>query len=205
VGDGAVALHRDEVHLNVPDDYLSLTFKTKESIAWAVRQGFTHIFRAFTDTHLDLGRLAASEFAQHDYFGNGAGLQAAGFHFAHGGPGYWLGPRGINIVLDSPIRKETIETDKYEDKWVGRVMYAVGMIPWDDKRFSMGWSYGKDEPAVLEHNETISEHLSSSQGQYFPDWMYSAHARRFGMPYSSEYRRRKGCNCKHCRAKEDEL
>jgi len=203
IGDGAVSSRADEIKLNVPDDYLSLTYKSKESLAWAVRQGFTHAFRAFTDTHLDVGRLAQSGFAQHDYVGNDAGLQSAGFQFTHGGPGFWTGPRAINILLDSPILKEKYETDRYEDQWAGRVLYERGMVPFDDKRYSMGWSYGKDEPAVLEGNDTISEHLSSSQGQYFPDWMYAAHARRFGVPYTSKERRRKGCNCAHCRNQEE--
>ena len=195
LGDGNKQRWADEVILNVPDDYLSLPFKTKHSIEWAVRCGFTHIFRAFTDTFIDTHRLLYdSNYASHPYIGN-----RSKDGFVHGGPGYWLGPKAIKILIDAPIEKSKFENDKYEDQWVGRVLALHGIHCRDDKNYSMGWSYGLDEQDPLETNEIITVHLSGeSSGQYDKDWMGQVYAKRYKLPYKPTVPRLKGCNCKRC-------
>jgi hypothetical protein len=197
VGDGGIAT-RDTVKLNVPDDYLGLTFKTKESLAWAIRNGFTHVFRSFTDTYVDVKRLADSNFADHDYTGNRSDAQAGGYRFAHGGPGYWLGPRAIHILLDAPIEKEKYDWHKFEDQWVGSTLHSHGIVCVDDKRYSMSMSYLKSEADPLEDNDLISAHLSNLTNQYHPDWMREVHSKRYGLDYKPTIAREKGCMCENC-------
>lgn len=192
VGDGVFARQSDEVKLNVPDHYLAMPLKAKASLAWAVRNGFTHVFRCFTDSYVDVFRLADSRFQNHDYIGNFVD------GFAQGGPGYWLGPKAISIVLDCPIRPEKFEADKYEDQWIGRVLCGVGM---DDKRYSMGMSLKKAEPDPLHENDVVSVHLSMWTNQYDRDWMHQVHARRHKLPFlASVPRLPHQCLCQHCRS-----
>ena len=205
VGDGAFARQSDEVKLNVPDNYLSLPLKTKESLAWAVRQGFTHAFRAFSDTYIDTARLQDDGSWRWDYVGN---LCDRELPFMHGGPGYWLGPKAIALLLDSPIDVTRFENDIYEDQWVGRVLNGRVVLR-DDKRYSMGMSYKMAEPDCLVDNDVITVHLSMWTNQYDPDWMRQVHAARFGDRHEALVPRDPHqCMCKTClliKAKKERL
>jgi hypothetical protein len=194
VGDGALRGGPDEIQLNVPDG--DLTLQTKESLAWAVRNGFSHVFRAFPDTYVDTYRLLKSNWQDHIYTGNEQ--YSGGYTFAHGGPGYVLGPKAIHILLDSPIEKHDLH--KSEDQWVGHSLGLRGIVCHDDKRYSLSKSWAKDEADPLEDNELISAHLSNYAGKYEPQWMHATHAARHGRPFEITIPRLKGCNCDHCMA-----
>lgn len=173
------ALATDEIMVEAPDNYYSLPMKTALSVRWALNLGYTHFFRAFTDTYVDTGRLLRSGFENHEYVGNMCGFHVAGF--MHGGPGYWLGPQAGQIVANElPVH------EKFEDQWVGKMMrrHNIGFVP--DFRYSMGTSYDRRELPSLPTNDIISEHLSNSAiyehknvPLYDPSMMHGRHSNRF--------------------------
>lgn len=162
----------DIVDLDCPDNYFSLPWKTKLSLEWALREGYTHFFRAFTDTYIDTFRLSKSDFERYSYVGNPCGFWQTGF--MHGGPGYWLDQEAAQLVVNQDCRKQRLE-----DYWVGRVVARHGLNVQNDFRYSMGTSYGRREAQISCKNDIISEHLSSRSGKYDKSMMYDAHRRRF--------------------------
>lgn len=166
----------DEICLDYcPDGYFSLPCKTWGSLKWAFENGYTHYFRAFTDTYIDTERLLASGWEAHDYYGNPCGFYRD--LFMHGGPGYWLGLRAAQIIINQGYEKALGE--KFEDYWVGKLMMEHQVPPAYDFRLSMGSSYSRREPMVLPTNDIISEHLSDSGNKYDKMSMYARHALRF--------------------------
>ena len=201
LGRGCVAKYANDLVLDVPDGWLDLPLKTKEGHRWALDMGFDFIFQCFVDTFIDTERLLASGFERNDYTGNKS-EPYPGFTFAHGGPGYWTSRKAVKIVLDSPIDPAAFESDKYEDQWSGRRLGLAGIECFDDKRYSMGWSYNRDETAFcLEDNDTITVHLSSQTGLYEPEWMRQLYSKRYGTPFVATKPRAKGCSCKYCMAR----
>ena len=167
-------VEQDELYCDCPDNYFSLPHKTQASLKWAISQGFTHMFRAFTDTYVDTGRLLYSEFERSDYVGNPCGFYRDLFY--HGGPGYWVSARAAQHVVMSDV-----EGQKLEDFWVGKVVqrFQPDLIYKHDFRYSMGQSYNRREPRVLLTNDIISEHLSDSGNKYDSGKMYARHNARF--------------------------
>lgn len=176
LGHGNVIQNPDEVLLNVPDDYGSLTAKTQASVQWALDNGYTHCFRSFTDTYIDPSRLLKSGFEKHHYIGNC--FNCPGEPFCHGGPGYWLGPQAMPYVAKAVITA----TDNCEDQWVGHVLKTAYIEPVHDDRYSMGLSYNRHERRISDDNAVISEHLSLQRGEYHKRWMYESYTRRFKVP-----------------------
>jgi hypothetical protein len=163
----------DEVGLpGCPDNYFSLPQKTQESLAWAIRGGYTHMFRAFTDTYIDTGRLLHSGFERAAYIGNPCGFYAD--LFMHGGPGYWLSAAAAQHVVMSDVVGQ-----KLEDYWVGKLMQAHKIYTAFDFRYSMGNSYDRREGRSLLENDIISEHLSDSGNKYNYGVMLGRHKLRF--------------------------
>ena len=165
--------HDDEIMLDCPDNYFSLPMKTQLSLRWAMLEGYTHFFRAFTDTFIDTERLAKSGFEEHLYSGNPCGFWRDLFH--HGGPGYWLNLNAAQLVITQPHA----HAEKLEDYWVGMLMQKYGVPPHHDFRYSMGLSYGRRERPSLPDNDIISEHLSDSGNKYDNKTMYDRHKLRY--------------------------
>ena len=198
LGKGNSAAGEDEIVLDVPDDYFGLPFKTKEGKRWARAHGYDFVFQCFVDTYVEPERLAASGFQNYNYSGNESELYAAGFTFCHGGPGYWTGPKAIDILIDAPILRGMFDWHKWEDQWTGHTLTLAGIKPHDDKRYSMGTSYNKQEAVALPDNDVISEHLSSVTGIYDKEWMIQAEHQRHGRPFVPKVIKLEGCNCVHC-------
>ena len=164
----------DEIALDCPDNYFSLPQKTKLSLEWALKQDYTHYFRAFTDTFIDTARLRASHFAEADYAGNPFQHGTRGF-FMHGGPGYWLSRRAAELVCAA----ELSITEQLEDQWVGRCLVDTDVTVKCDYRYSMGLSYVYRQLPVRPDNDVISEHLSLKRDAYTKDLMYRAYYRSY--------------------------
>lgn len=62
-------IHNDEVLLEVPDDYNSLSQKTKAIMQWALDRGYDFVFLCDTDTYLIPSKLATCGFEKYDYMG----------------------------------------------------------------------------------------------------------------------------------------
>lgn len=163
--------HDDEINVDCPDNYFSLAYKTQASLKWALEQGYTHMFRAFTDTFIDTERLRTFDYTQADYIGNTS--YSPRLLFCHGGPGYWLSARAAQIVVDVDLSKN--QYWNMEDQFVGEMMGLFDIRPLICNQFSMGQSYGLCEPMVLPYNSVITCHLSNASNKYDNGWMYQAY------------------------------
>jgi hypothetical protein len=164
----------DEVGLPwCPDNYFSLPQKTQDSLKWALNQNYDWMFRAFTDTFIDPQRFEAYQ-PTSGYVGNTS--FSPQILFAHGGPGYWLGKREAEIIVNSPIEGPF---ERMEDQWVAWTLAKHGIKPVHEPLFSMGQSYGFCEPSVLSKNKTITCHLSNWCNKYDNAWMYQAYFWRY--------------------------
>jgi len=162
--------------LDAPDGlWVELTYKTRRMMRWAAPQAFTHVFRCDVDTLVHMERLLASGFEAHDYFGSTLDVPT-NWPFCHGGPGFWLSMKAVRILADAAIDQNS-EIHKLQDQWIGDTLGVAGINPAHDPRFSMGWSYGRDEPRILPDNDTISCHMSKGTGNYDKKWMREAYDR----------------------------
>ena len=134
----------DEVLLDCPDDYMSLSFKTREICRWTTTKMVSHVFLCDNDTFLIPKKLLLSGYENYDYMGkftqpkigtrfdysdigpDGVERQYPRAHpWASGGFGYFLSHYACGEVADEyPLPKIWAE-----DMWVGQVMgdlYSTG-------------------------------------------------------------------------------
>ena len=142
----------DEVIVSVPDGYVHLPYKTRESCKWALEQGFDYTFQCFPDTYINLDRLLGSGFEQKGYTGHECGGYAAG------GPGYWLDRPMMQIVANEPR-----VTEWAEDRWVGLVMKEHGIPFTPDSRYAEGPN------APLCTNDIITSHMGHTPVVFTPE------------------------------------
>lgn len=173
-GRGRKHMLPDEVRLTCPDDYLGLPYKTRESLRWALNEGYDFIFRAFTDTCIHVLRLKTCGFTRHDYFGCFPGGYSEGadeqgyYDYASGGPGYWLSRRAAEAVIAAEPDRSVRDDYWAEDLWIGDVVGKAGFKGQHDERFFFKWC-GFPVGAV-------SVHLSQGTDVYEPDWMYRCYS-----------------------------
>jgi hypothetical protein len=108
VGRSLANMKPDEINLHVPDDYMSLSYKTKAMLAWSVAQGYDYTFMCDNDTFIIPEGLMASGFEQYDY---SAEVEHKGYF--NGGAGYFMSRKAAEIIAASPV------TETAEDYWVG--------------------------------------------------------------------------------------
>lgn len=170
----------DELFFNVIDDYWGQAWKNRESLRWALAQGYDRFFLAADDTYIDTGKLLASVPESEDYIGNCKGTPAIGqkdgvsFSYCHGGPGYWVSKPGAQMLACSEIDTDKFIHHRLCDQWVGGAFEKAGLNPIHDYRYSMGHSYGFAQPQVRNDNEMITCHLGSGPGAYQPQHMKDA-------------------------------
>jgi histo-blood group ABO system transferase len=129
------ALLSDEVVLDCCDDYKSLPYKTKAICAWAVKQGYDHIFMTDDDTYIWVDRLMGSGFEAHDYIG---AISYLGKYPYATGLGYWVSRRSADLIANGRI------TNTLEDHWVGEVLHKSGIAhKYDDRYRSIGAKFLK--------------------------------------------------------------
>lgn len=145
--------------LNVPDDYSHLPFKVQAACRWLLRAGYTHCWKADTDTYCSLDRLFSSGYEKHDYIGYE--LEGKLGRYASGGAGYWLSRRAMEVLSKAPCAKGN------EDEWVGFTLAQAGVTLHNDSRYALY----RD---CLPGNDVISRHLSSREG-FKLDMMQQAH------------------------------
>jgi hypothetical protein len=158
----------DEIILHVPDGYLYMSYKTKESHRWAIDNGYEYIFQCFPDTFIHLHRLISSGYANHDYIGHRIGDVPP--LYASGGCGYWLSRKASRLLINEPIK------DWAEDRWVGDTMYKNKIILFNDTRYrgmpdypntsnNVITSHLCDTPRVYDNNEMrLTYELSQKPG-----------------------------------------
>jgi hypothetical protein len=153
----------DEVIVHCPDGYLYLGFKSWHSHKWAIDHGYDFVFQCFPDTFIDIDKLMASGFENHDYCGIGLGGHEK--NFASGGSGYWTSRKAIIALLTEPV------DDWAEDRWVGRALGRHGIHLNFDQRY--GNTDQKRQPR--RNNNFITEHLADTPKVYSQEMMREAH------------------------------
>jgi hypothetical protein len=148
----------DEVFLDTPDDYNSLSCKSVAMIKWILEHEYDFEFKCDVDTLVIPSRLMGSGFEKHDYAG---GL---GCGFASGGSGYWLSAKAMQAVLQEPAPTPSSR----EDVFIADALRKHNISLHDDR----GYEYA---PGCGLNNSTITYHLSSVfgwEGGYTPNMMY---------------------------------
>jgi hypothetical protein len=136
-GEGPILMDADEVLLPVPDDYWTLTPKTKGICAYTVEHGYGFVYLCDTDTYLVPRRMLESGFWSYDFSGghlcHGEHGQELGkpypkwvspqggvadpfYAYMSGGVGMFLSKRAADIVSLSTYYHHS------EDVWVGQVL-----------------------------------------------------------------------------------
>ena len=146
----------DEVMLPCPDTYFHLVWKVREMHRWACSQNYDYIFKADTDTFVNVSRLLASGFQNYDFSGGPAGPGSVA-----GGGGYWTSRRASGIIAVSPV------TYWAEDGLVSNALRSHQITLHTDTRYS--------DNLVTASNDLISTHLGFKPG-YHAKMMYDAQA-----------------------------
>jgi hypothetical protein len=151
-------LRDDHVILDVPDDYLHVSYKFREACRWALSQGYDYIFQVVTDTFVVPSRLMASRFEYYDYLGTANSERTA----IGGGPGFWLSRKAMGNLMNAPV------THWCSDGWVGDVMARSGIKLTHDPRYT---SFEQADPP-MKGNSVITSHIANTPTVYDPKIMY---------------------------------
>ena len=143
-----------------PDDYAGVVYKFNSARKYALDNGYTHLFHACIDTWINVPRLLASGFEQHDY----TGYRCDEGH-GSGGMGYWCSQKAIKVILNEPV-----VPGAYEDLWVGHTLARNDIPLYEDRRYSSPANPNRPD-------DEITLHLSRGTDNYDPQWMYDYHTR----------------------------
>ena len=137
VGGDACPLESDETRLPVPDDYWTLTPKTKGICAYMVDCHYDYVYLCDTDTYLEVPDLVMSGFQKYDFSGghlcqtepgqefgkpyapwttDRGGVADPFYVYLSGGVGFFLSRRAAAILY------ATYYYHHSEDVWVGQVL-----------------------------------------------------------------------------------
>lgn len=120
------------------------THRTQLMVRWALDRGYDYLFRTDTDTYVWLNRLLACGFEQHDYMGWSVGYpryleREWAINTAHGGVGFFLSRRAMEIVANAPVEKYS-DGKYWGDLWAGQQLWKNGIYCQRDTRFLDGSS-----------------------------------------------------------------
>jgi hypothetical protein len=111
----------DEIFLaNVPDDYEHLPHKTQAICRYAVDKNYHFVFKADSDTAVDVEKLVREILGRPFHYGG----YVNSINRCSGGPGYFLSARAARIVGNSGS-----PTHWAEDMFVGEVLGRVDIYP----------------------------------------------------------------------------
>ena len=118
------------------------TWRTKLMVKYAYDNGYDYIFRVDSDAYVWINRLWTCGFQNHDYMG--WCLQAPQGEWcvntAHGGVGFFLSRKAMEIVMNAPVEKYA-DGKYWGDLWAGQQLYKRGIHCHRDKRFLDGSSH----------------------------------------------------------------
>lgn len=156
----------DAIILKVPDDYEHLILKSRALHTWGYDQGYDFVFKADTDTYVDVRQLLASGFEKHDYAGYLHTLPGAYPHTPYGllggGEGYWTSRKACEIIT----KASPIADHPGEDLWTANVLgeASIQMVGLP--------GYGR---GITLHGGVVT---NAPRGSYNHQWMYETYARR---------------------------
>ena len=184
--DDPATLKDDEVFLpDTPDGYMGLSWKTRDSLQWALDYGYDYIFRIFVDTYVIVERLAESGFLGRDAIGWMWDCESCPAHpgVMHksplGGTGYWTSAHAAQVIVDAPIMHWA------EDAHVGAALFNAGMEWEHDGRYPFD-----PNDDVKFWRDRITLHLGDRHEKWGPELMYRAHGQVQRMLSRHDYKRR---------------
>ena len=151
--DAELGLTEIDQHNNAVDPIR--THRTQLMVRWALEHGYDYMFRTDTDTYVWVNRLLACGFEQHDYMGWSVGYprhleKTWAMNTAHGGVGFFLSRRSMEIVANAPVEKY-LDGKYWGDLWAGHQLWKHGIYCHRDTRFLDGSSGDH-----AQHNGNIS-------------------------------------------------
>ena len=140
-GNGTRQPEADEVFLDVPDDYRSLSKKIRAICKWALENGYEYMFKCDDDTFVWSDRLLDSDFYGKDCVGYDWGGFVGGF-------ACWLSKKAMEAIANAPDT-----TEPADDVWVGKVLGNLGVKITHDTRYHPNSEnkFVKIENIPLEH------------------------------------------------------
>jgi len=141
--------------LPCPDDYHSLTQRTRCFCEWALRFGdWDYLFKCDDDTYVAIDRLIQFDTGGRDYIGaNPWKHDSRVIPYASGGAGYFLSRRAAEIVA-----RNLRHSGGAEDKLVGRILRRHGINVQLDDRFV---PFGSELLCTRKDNDIITTHKVS--------------------------------------------
>jgi hypothetical protein len=166
----------DEIVGHYPDGYHYMSYKRKESLRWALENGYDYIFCLSNDVYARPERLLTSDFKNSDYSGLYCGNtgyvgtpEYIAESYAFGG-GFWVSSKAAHIIVDYPI-------DYWcEDWWVGLALSdAIKRGEIRSHLYSVKVSpYALSPRYPHADNDIVSVEFSAG-GNYENDRMYKCH------------------------------
>jgi hypothetical protein len=145
----AAELHGDELHLPCPDAYRFLPQKTHGFCQWALtRDDWDYLFKADTDTYINVDRLLAYDCHAADYIG---APHRDRISYASGGAGYLLSRKAAAILAE-----KMVQSHGAEDMIVGSVLQRNGIVPTWDKEAFIPWGSMDARPKA--DNRAVTTH-----------------------------------------------
>ena len=160
----------DEVLLPCPYDFKHLPFKVREICYWTLDCDYDYLFKVDTDTYVDIPRLLASGFEQHDYIGTP--FTVGDLAYASGGAGYWVSRRAMCFLATAAI------ATPWDDIWVGQTLREYGIPLHIDTRYNV-CSPHDFSSGPRPDNDSITSHLGFSPEPFNQQDMYAAHKLRW--------------------------
>lgn len=189
VGEGAEPLKDDEIQLSVPDTYVGLAWKTRESLRWSLGQDYTHVYRAFTDTYIIgstwMHKMQKENWECYDLVGViPTQPEPNGWFYPFGGSGYMTSRRANEAIVKHPV-PEPVKGDWEsfaEDVWLGMALkpFMKSWLLW--KPISgMGMTVEHYHPGVATMHLSKGDSNYENTPKYDVAWMYEAHKKVKGI------------------------
>lgn len=139
------------LHCPCPDDYGSLSMKTRWLCLWAdLNHEFDYLFKCDDDTYVHIDRLLICD-TPGDYVGGD--IPGHCYPHASGGAGYRLTPRAV-----AQVGKSLASCASYEDWLVWKLLTSAGITLRTDSRFNYNCDRWPDP-----NNDQITCHWCSEQ------------------------------------------
>jgi hypothetical protein len=121
----------DEIELDVDDGYHVLVHKVCAIFEWALARGYDYGFKIDADTWLDVPKLLAAGFEQHDWVGLMGDKGASGGvgHCTSGGVGIWLSRKAMQTFLDHYPKMPAGKMHQWDDWALSLTLADAGLKP----------------------------------------------------------------------------
>lgn len=137
-------LPADTVVLDCDDSYQGLPEKIRAIMRWAHAHGYEHVLKCDDDVILDVDRILASGYDQHDYTGKANRPITPDTPFVVPmGFNYWVSRRCMESLLEAPLP----ENSNDDEKWVAaNLYYRLNVKLHDDQRYRLHYGTAISRP-----------------------------------------------------------